>query len=179
MAMKVGVSDLCLLVIPFVLSLLLSSHYFAKADNEIGKPLIIKTCTQTEFPDVCTSVLESDPRSSSANLTGLSRIGLELTATKVNETTAEAYKLLINATEYYQWSMRSACFYEYNSSVRQIYKGLEYFDQQKYHKANEVVFHVNGDIHTCSTRDVPELTGTNTLISKFTTDLQKILHQLY
>ena len=177
MAMKVVSSRL--LVISVVLSLLLSNHHFAKANNEIGKPLITKTCTQTEFPDVCTSILESDLRSFSANLTGLPRIGLELTAAKVNETTAEAYKLLINATEYYQWSMRSACFYEYNSSVHQIYKGLEYFDQRKYHKANEVVFLVNGDIHTCSTRDVPELTGTNTLLSKFTADLQTILHQLH
>ncbi|XP_075665220.1 uncharacterized protein LOC142634854 [Castanea sativa] len=177
MAMKVVSS--CLLVISVVLSILLSSHHFAKADNEIGKPLITKTCTQTDFPDVCTSISESDPHSSSANLTGLSRIGLEFTAAKVNETTAEAYKLLINATEYYQWSMRSACFQEYNSSVHQVYKGLEYFDQQKYHKANEIVFLVNGEIHTCSVRDVPELTGTNTLLSKFTTDLQTILHQLY
>ena len=51
MAMKVDVS-LCLLV----LSILLSSHHFAKADNEIGKPLITATCSQTEFPDVASQL---------------------------------------------------------------------------------------------------------------------------
>ena len=95
--MKVDVS-LCLFVIPIVLSLLLSSHHFAKADNEIGKPLITATCSQTEFPDVCISTLESDPHSSIADLTNLSRIALEIAVTKANETKADTFKLFNNAT---------------------------------------------------------------------------------
>jgi pectinesterase inhibitor-like protein len=96
MAIQVSVS-LCLIVIPIALSFLLSSYHFAIASNEIGNSLIAKSCNQTEFPDVCISTLESDPRSSNANLTDLSKIGFELTVTKSNETLAEAFKLLINA----------------------------------------------------------------------------------
>lgn len=111
MAMKVDVS-LALLVIPIVLSTLLSSHHYAKAANEIGKPLKAKLApkVQTEFPDVFTSVLESDPRSSSANLAGLSRIGLEVTVAKANETAPVAYKLMNSAKDYAEWSIRSTCF---------------------------------------------------------------------
>ena len=110
MAVKVGVP--LYLVISVVLSLLLSSHHFAEADNEIAK-----TCALTEYPEVCTTTLESDSRSSSANITGLSRIGLELTGTKASETAAVAYKLINNASSYAEWDIRATCFHIYNSSA--------------------------------------------------------------
>uniref|UniRef100_A0A2N9GBY4 Pectinesterase inhibitor domain-containing protein n=1 Tax=Fagus sylvatica TaxID=28930 RepID=A0A2N9GBY4_FAGSY len=114
-------------------------YHFAIASNEIGNSLIAKSCNQTEFPDVCISTLESDPRSSNANLTDLSKIGFELTVTKSNETLAEAFKLLINASDYEEWARRSACYYEYNSSDSQIKVGLQYFDEMKYDEANRIV----------------------------------------
>ena len=96
MAIKYGFS-LSLLVIQIVLSLLFSSHHFAKADNELSS-LVTPTCNHTEFPDVCISTLESDPHSSIADLTNLSRIALEIAVTKANETKADTFKLFNNAT---------------------------------------------------------------------------------
>ena len=119
MAMKVDVS-LCLLVIPIVLSLLLSSHHFSKADNEISKPLITTTCNHTEFSELCISTLESDSRSFSANLTDLSRIALDLAVTRANETRAESFKLVHNSTNYENWAYWLDCFDIYNLSFYQF-----------------------------------------------------------
>ena len=177
MAIQVSVS-LCLIVIPIALSFLLSSHHFAIASNEIGNSLIAKSCNQTEFPDVCISTLESDPRSSNANLTDLSKIGFELTVTKSNETLAEAFKLLINASDYDEWARRSACYYTYNSSNFQIKVGLQYFDERKYDEANRIVGLYNEGLNYCLV-NVVELTERITFLKKFTTDLKVILHLLY
>ncbi|XP_030969879.1 uncharacterized protein LOC115990163 [Quercus lobata] len=178
MAMKVDVS-LCLLVIPIVLSLLLSSHHFAKADNEIGKPLITATCIQTEFPDVCVSTLESDRRSSSANLTGLSRIGLELAITKADEIKADAYKLIFNATSYHNWDIRSACFGAYNLSFYPFKETLQYFDELNYNESYRIVDTFNKGLHYCIDVGVTELAAGITFLTKFTTDVKAILHLLF
>ena len=103
-------------MIQIVLSRLFSSHHFTTAGNEIGKSLINKTCSHTEFPDVCISTLESDPRSSSANLTDLPRIALELTLPKANETLVKAYNLLKNASTHNQF-VRSLCFTSLNVTL--------------------------------------------------------------
>ncbi len=179
MAIQVTVS-LCLMVIPIALSFLLSSRHFAIASNEIGNSLIAKSCNQTEFPDVCISTLESDPRSSKANLTDLSKIGFELTVTKSNETLAEAFKLLNNASDYEEWARRSACYDTYNSSDYQIKVGLEYFDEMKYDEANRIVGLYNEGLNYCLLNlTVVELTERITFLKKFTTDLKVILHLLY
>ncbi|KAL0010434.1 hypothetical protein SO802_005542 [Lithocarpus litseifolius] len=122
------------LVIPIALSLSLSTHHFATADNEIGKSLITTTCNHTEFPDVCISTLESDPRRSTADLTNLSRMALELAITEVNETKAEALKLVNNAGSYESWGIRLACYDGFNSIVYQLEESLQYFDQLKYNE---------------------------------------------
>ncbi|GMY35048.1 pectinesterase inhibitor [Fagus crenata] len=178
MAIQVSVS-LCLIVIPIALSVLLSSLHFAIASNEIGNSLITETCNQTEFPDVCISTLESDPRSSNANLTDLSKIGFELTVTKSNETLAEAFKLLNNASSYEQWGRRSACYSTYKSSVNQIKEGLQYFNEKKYDEANRIVGLYNEGLSYCLNLEVVELTERITFLKKFTTDLKVILHLLY
>ncbi|KAK4590668.1 hypothetical protein RGQ29_021009 [Quercus rubra] len=178
MAMKVDVS-LCLLVIPIVLSLSLSTHHSAKADNEIGRSLITTTCNNTEFPDVCISTLESDPRSSTADLTNLSRIALELAITEANETKAEAFKLVNNAGSYESWGIRLACYDGFNSSVYQLEESLQYFDQLKYNESNRIVELFNGGLNYCINLGVAELSTRITFLRKFTTDIKAILHLLF
>ncbi|KAB1218559.1 Pectinesterase inhibitor [Morella rubra] len=174
MAIKLSVS-LSLLMISAVLSLLHPSESRGIASGEKGKPLITKTCSRTEFPDICTSTLESDPRSLNADLTGLSRIALELVEAKANEAAVVAYKLLNSAPDYPTWSDRSACFYSYNSTVYRIkQEGLQDFDARKYDKVG-VLNQVNGEILHCNTLNVPELKDSNTIISRFITDVKKIL----
>ncbi|XP_062161940.1 pectinesterase inhibitor-like [Alnus glutinosa] len=150
------------------------------AADEKGKPLITKTCAGTEFPDVCTSTLESDPRSLSADLKGLSRIALELSATKGNDSAGLAYNLMQNASGYEPWSERSACFHGYNTSVYQIKdQGLQSFDEGKYDKAYEAVDLLNKEALRCNTFQIPELDESNTMLSEFTTVVKTILQLLF
>jgi pectinesterase inhibitor-like protein len=150
------------------------------AADETGKALITKTCGSTAFPDVCTTTLESDPRSSSADLKGLSRIALELSIAKTNETAGVAYYLLNHASGYATWAERSACFHGYNMSINKIKEeGLPSFDQGKYDKAYQSVDLLNQEAAHCSTFNIPELTEKNTLLSKFSTDVKTILDLLY
>ncbi|XP_023878511.1 cell wall / vacuolar inhibitor of fructosidase 2-like [Quercus suber] len=178
MAMKIDVS-LCLFVIPIVLSLLLSSHHFAKADNEIGEPLITATCRKTEFPDVCSSTLESDPRTSSANLKGLSRIALELAIIKANETKRAAFSLINNATSYENQGKRLACYDGFASRVNQFVVSLQNFDQLKYSESNRIVEVFIGGLNYCIDLGVAELSTRITFLRKFTTDVKAILHLLF
>jgi pectinesterase inhibitor-like protein len=150
------------------------------AADETGEALITKTCGSTAFPDVCTTTLESDPRSSSADLKGLSRIALELSIAKTNETAGVAYYLLNHASGYATWAERSACFHGYNMSINKIKEeGLPSFDQGKYDKAYQSVDLLNQEAAHCSTFNIPELTEKNTLLSKFSTDVKTILDLLY
>ena len=136
MAIKYGFS-LSLLVIQIVLSLLFSSHHFAKANNELSS-LVTLTCNHTEFPDVCISTLESDPHSSIADLTNLSRIALEIAVTKANETKVDTFKLFNNATSDESQETRLACYeYGFNSTVYQFKENLQYLDKQNYTESSK------------------------------------------
>ncbi|KAK8661849.1 hypothetical protein V6N13_091440 [Hibiscus sabdariffa] len=48
--------------------------------------LIETTCTKTSFPDLCVSTLKSDPRSSTADLSGLARIVADSVNAKASAT---------------------------------------------------------------------------------------------
>jgi pectinesterase inhibitor-like protein len=175
MATKLLVASLPLLVISIAISLRRGT-----AADEKGKALITKTCGGTAFPDVCTTTLESDPRSSTADLKGLSRIALELSAAKANETAGVAYKLMINASTYATWSVRSTCFHGYNMSINKIKEqGLPAFDQGKYDKAYQTVDLLNQEVVYCSNFRIPELAEGNTMLSRFSTDVKTILHLLF
>jgi pectinesterase inhibitor-like protein len=160
--------------------LVISVAVISAAADEKGKPLITKTCSGTEFPDVCTSTLESDSRSLSADLKGLSRIALELTAAKANDAAEVAYPLLQHASGYETWAQLSACFNGYNLSASRIKgDGLQSFDEGKYDKAYQTVDLLNKEVVHCSTFHIQELAENNTLLSRFTTDVKTILHLLF
>lgn len=161
--------------------LLSTQHCEAATANKNGESLIKKTCKQTEFPDVCRSTLESDPRSSNAvDVRGLSRIGLELVFSKGQETLKVAYDLVINSTEYETWSRRAGCMGSYNLSIHNVKeKGLPNFDARRYKDAYQILENAWGEIHHCSTLNVPELAERNTMMTKFLTALKAILHLLF
>jgi pectinesterase inhibitor-like protein len=160
--------------------LVISIAVISTAADEKGEPLITKTCGGTEFPDVCTSALESDSRSSSADVKGLSRIALELSATKAKEAAGVAYKLMQNSSDYADWSKRTTCFDGYNFTADRINgEGLQYFEEAKYEKAYQTVNLLTEDIKYCSSFGVPQLAETNTMLSRFTSVVKTILHLLF
>jgi pectinesterase inhibitor-like protein len=171
MGIKLGVS-LPLLVI--------SIAVISTGADEKGKLLITETCGGTAFPDVCTSTLASDPRSLSADLKGLSRIALELSATKANGTARLVFRLMQHESSYETWAELSACFHGYNISVYRIKRdGLKYFDEGKYKKAYQTVDFLKKEALHCSTFLIPELAKSNTMVSRFTTDVKTILRLLF
>ena len=141
--------------------------------------LVAPTCNHTEFPDVCISTLESDPRSSTADLTNLSRIALEIAVTKANETKADAFKLFNNATSDESRETRLACYeYGFNSSVYQFEESLQYFDEQNCTESSRIVYIFNGGLDYCIDVGVVELTVSITFLKKFTTVVKEILDLL-
>ncbi|KAG6669328.1 hypothetical protein I3843_01G228500 [Carya illinoinensis] len=175
---------LCLPMISIVLFCVLIStqHCAAATANQNGESLIKKTCKQTEFPDVCSSTLESDPRSSNAvDVRGLSRIGLELVFTKGEETVKVAHDLVIQiGIGYDTWARRAGCMSSYNLSIHNVKeKGLPNFDAKRYKDAYQILENAWTEIHYCSTLNVPELAERNTIMTKFLTALKTILHLLF
>ncbi|XP_041019597.1 uncharacterized protein LOC121261339 [Juglans microcarpa x Juglans regia] len=167
--------------IVIVCVLLSTQHCAAATANKNGESLINKTCKQTEFPDVCRSTLESDPRSSNAvDVRGLSRIGLELVFSKGQETVKVAYDLVIKSTDYDTWSRRAGCMSSYNMSIHNVKeKGLSNFDARRYKNAYQILEDAWGEIHYCGTLNVPELAERNTMMTQFLAALKAILHLLF
>ena len=108
-----------LLVIQIVLSLLFSSHHFTTASNEIGKSLINKTCSHTEFPGVFASQLWSQILAALVQIL-LTFLGLPWSwpcpKLMPNETLVKAYNLLKNASTHNQF-VRSLCFTSLNVTL--------------------------------------------------------------
>ncbi|XP_018837516.1 uncharacterized protein LOC109003708 [Juglans regia] len=161
--------------------LLSTQHCAAATAKKNGESLIKKTCKQTEFPDVCRSTLESDPRSSNAvDVRGLSRIGMELVFIKGRETLKVAYKLVLNSTGYDIWSRRAGCMSSYNMSIHNVKeKGLPYFNARRYKYAYQILENARGEISYCGTLNVPELAERTTMMTQFLTALKAILHLLF
>jgi len=174
---KMGIK---LLGVSLPLLVIFSVAVISTAADEKGKPLITKTCGGTEFPDVCTSTLESDSRSLEADLKGLSRIALELIAAKSKEAAGVAYPFVQNSTSYESWSQRVTCFDGYNFSADRIKgDGLQYFDEGKYKKAYQIVDLLYNETIYCNGFGIPQLAETNTFMSKFTSVVKTILHLLF
>ncbi|KAJ0013479.1 hypothetical protein Pint_21227 [Pistacia integerrima] len=116
--------------------------------------IIAETCKLTQFPQECISNLESDPRSSSADLTGLSKIAYQLSATKVNETMLLASQLIFN-------------------------EGIVAFDEKKYDKAYQVLEKANQAIVGCNNTNQSPLYESNTMNYRFITDTMAIINKLF
>jgi pectinesterase inhibitor-like protein len=150
------------------------------AADETGKALITRTCSRTAFPTVCTSTLESDPRSLKADLKGLSRIALELTLTLTKQATDAASDVLDHSTGYTTWAESAACFDSYNTTLHNLkQQGIPSFDQGKYDKAYQAVDDVHGKAVACSNYRIRALDAKNTLLTRFSDDVKTILHLLF
>ncbi|XP_042978551.1 uncharacterized protein LOC122309224 [Carya illinoinensis] len=168
---------LCLPMISIVLFCVFIStqHCAAATANQNDESLIKKICRQTQFPDVCSSTLESNPRSSNAvDVRGLSRIGLELLFTKGEEIVKVAHDLVIErGIDYDTWARQARCMSSNNLSIHNVKeKGLFNFDARRYKDAYQILENAWTEIHYCSTLNVPELAERNTIMTKFVTALK-------
>lgn len=167
-----------LLVIQIVLSLLFSSHHFTTASNEIGKSLINKTCSHTEFPGVFASQLWSQILAALVQIL-LTFLGLPWSwpcpKLMPNETLVKAYNLLKNASTHNQF-LRSLCFTSLNVTLV-ISKRVQYYEEVKYIQAFEYVKIFNEALDYCT--QVVELKESITFLRKFTTDIKAIMDLIF
>lgn len=178
MAAKLDAS--LLLFALFAISTVMSLSLPTQCEAAANQNLITKTCNLTKFPAVCRSTLRLDPRSSSANLTGLTRIAMELAGNKANDTAGVAFKRMNNASDYMTWAESSACFNGYNISMYGIKeKGLRYFDERKYDEAYQTVDFLEEQTRHCSRFGRAEFAKKNSVLLRFTIDVKTILHQLF
>ncbi|OMP04538.1 Pectinesterase inhibitor [Corchorus olitorius] len=156
---------------------LIPLHGFAQ---ETGKTLIENTCKQTEFPEECISALESDPGSLSANLTGLTKIIIQQSASKLGQTITLVDTLVKNATEYLTWGFLMFCRDSYNISFNQIQNGLQAFDQLKYDESYKSVAGLNKAVVDCNNQQGLEiLNQVNTALFRISKDAMQILDSLF
>ncbi|KAK5786710.1 cell wall / vacuolar inhibitor of fructosidase 2-like [Gossypium arboreum] len=170
-----------ILVIITLISIVFNNNFRPIDAEETGKALIESTCKKTQYPEECISALESNPGSFTANLTGLTRIAVEKSASKLVETLHIVETLVLNATDYLTWGFLVNCRDTYNISVPQIRRGLQAFDQLKFDKSYKSVEAVNNAVIGCDRQGwtLPILTQVNRALFRLTKDTMMILHLLF
>ncbi|KAJ4721974.1 Pectinesterase inhibitor [Melia azedarach] len=97
------------------------SASFWRKKNETKPNLIQKTCKQTHYYDLCILSLESDPRSSNADIKELALISAELVLLKANETLWHVGKLFRKVKDPVLYRLYGTCIEEYRAIVeRQV-----------------------------------------------------------
>ncbi|KAK8661851.1 hypothetical protein V6N13_091442 [Hibiscus sabdariffa] len=80
--------------------------------------LIESTCTKTPFPDLCISTLKSDPRSSTADVSGLALIVADSVNAEAMATLNQISTLLKSATDPNMKKALSGCVDSYNTIIK-------------------------------------------------------------
>ncbi|XP_047320461.1 pectinesterase inhibitor-like [Impatiens glandulifera] len=144
-------------------------------------PLVISTCNQTEFKDVCISTLSSDSRSATADLYGLGRISTEKTAVKAKEALAYSFKAINYGQDYPQWAAISVCLHGFNDSVVPLEKtGLPALGRGDYEIAQGFIDEVKIAASNCANQstDLKEMSDRSNLLLKVTSNTIFILNML-
>ncbi|KAK8712348.1 hypothetical protein V6N13_147588 [Hibiscus sabdariffa] len=168
-----------LLIITLISLLSISKSFHETGAQETGKALIESTCKKTEYPEECISALESDPSSFKANLTGLTRIAVQKSESKLVETLNIVTNYVLNSTDYLTWGFLVFCRDSYNASVPQIQEGLQAFDKLEFEKSYRGVEAVNKAVVACDKQGLKMLSQVNSLLFRITKDAMTILDLLF
>ncbi|OMO62198.1 Pectinesterase inhibitor [Corchorus olitorius] len=139
-----------------LIPLIVLNQCLTSIGQETGKALIATVCSKTENPQDCISLLESDPRSFTSNLTGLARIALEITARNARN-----------------------CRDFYIDSVGNLWDSLRAFDELKFDKSYQSLQYVIGNVTDCQNTPLDDFNGLNATMLKITKYVLAILHQLF
>ncbi|OMO68911.1 Pectinesterase inhibitor [Corchorus olitorius] len=184
MATQFPLLTITMILIP----LLVLNQCLTSIGQETGKALIATVCSKTENPQDCISLLESDPRSFTSNLTGLARIALEITASKANTSLVVAEYWLQHAKDYTDWASASACRGGYASSVNSMQDSLRAFDELKSDRLFQNLQYVINNVTYCqktrywispSPPASDAFNDLNATMLKITKYVLAILHQLF
>ncbi|KAE8667795.1 RNA-binding family protein [Hibiscus syriacus] len=159
--------------------LTINRSFHGTGAQETGKALIESTCKKTQYPEECISALESDPSSFNANLTGLTRIAVQKSESKLIETLNIVNKFVLNETDYLTWGFLVFCRDSYNASVPQIQAGLQAFDKLEFEKSYRSVEAVNKAVVECDKQGLKMISQVNSGLFRLTKDATSILDLLF
>ncbi|XWS14231.1 hypothetical protein CRYUN_Cryun36dG0105400 [Craigia yunnanensis] len=109
---------LALLQLAFSFSFFPVSHNSALELHGRGANLIETTCKRTPFHNLCLSTLQSDPRSSSADVAGLAHIGADKLKAKATATLVQITGLLKGAKDQKLKMALRDCVDYYNAIIK-------------------------------------------------------------
>lgn len=117
--------------------LFLAALFFASSSSVLTQnntQLIYQTCKQTNYSDLCVSSLESDPRSSTPDLSIYAKIIVELSLSNATDTYSYTYKLSSNQTM--DDEILKMCLYDclqvYDIGINNLRQSLIYLDLKEY-----------------------------------------------
>ncbi|GMI65492.1 hypothetical protein HRI_000218500 [Hibiscus trionum] len=168
-----------LLIITLISLLSINKSLHETGAQETGMSLIESTCRKTEYPEECISALESDPSSFNANLTGLTRIAVQKSESKLVDTLNTVSSFVLNATDYMTWGFLLFCRDSYNASVPQIQEGLQAFDKLEFEKSYRSVEAVNKAVVECDKQGLKMLSQVNSVLFRLTKDTMAIMDLLF
>ncbi|XP_042506438.1 cell wall / vacuolar inhibitor of fructosidase 2-like [Macadamia integrifolia] len=93
MKIKMKIFSLAWLLIPLAIAFMPRTPALTPSDGN-GIDLIHKTCNHTAEYNLCVALLQSDPRSLTADVKGLASIMLDLTLRNTNQTLSQVKELL-------------------------------------------------------------------------------------
>ncbi|XXG81578.1 hypothetical protein AAC387_Pa09g2175 [Persea americana] len=117
-----------------------------------GQDLILATCKETLYVEVCVSSLGSDPRSRGADLEGLGAIALDLTMVHGSETISQMKRLNgqknVKRDAYMAGCLRD-CIEEYSDAVEDLRQSADAIKEKMYDTVNDMVSGAMTDSDTC------------------------------
>ena len=137
----------------------------------MNSDLIEKTCKQTPNYNLCVSSLQSDPRSSKANVQGLALIMVDVVAAKTKETLNHIYKLLKQSPKPDHQLSLSYCANNYEAVLKgDIPEAIEALRTGNYKFAEQGSDDAANEVDLCENKFLP---GTSPL-----TDMNKVVHDV-
>ncbi|KAJ4828490.1 hypothetical protein Tsubulata_043239 [Turnera subulata] len=134
----------------FLLTLMLNIIYQASTTQLVSADLIDDTCKKTDFSQLCSSTLRSDPRSATANVKQLANVVLEQTLINANATLVQAEKLINQTIDPDVKKTLNVCSGLYQSAIgSDIPDAIKSLDSENYENAIEDVKAVGRDANGC------------------------------
>ncbi|KAK2990173.1 hypothetical protein RJ640_014625 [Escallonia rubra] len=120
-----------------LLALLLVSPFYANPNvNAANDSLVATVCSKTPHPEICTSILKSDPRTGTANMNDLMQISIDLASFNATATRVKSHSLLLGTTDPGLKERLNTCATDYDDVGGYLDQAMEDFKSGDYDGVN-------------------------------------------
>ncbi|XP_058076737.1 cell wall / vacuolar inhibitor of fructosidase 2-like [Magnolia sinica] len=138
-----------ILPISLLVVLLYISQSSASLPIEKDANLIRETCNHTSYHHLCVYSLQSDPRSYTANVSGLAMISIELARANATDTLLYISMLLKKSAGELMNRSLDTCYNEYELAIDRFNEGIEEYHSKEYSDIGQLVVDAAGMAETC------------------------------